>query len=159
MITHSSTEPHTVKLDSPPQRPGDFLTTNGGKIWGENMFWSAPGLDQLHMVDSAGTRYPCECFHCKFDTDLYGRSFMPRAYAYHVQVLDTNGNRICQIGRFGNADKPAMKAGDTDIGLGQCSYLASVSDKWLYIADDSNLRIIRVRLGYHAEKRVAVGRP
>jgi hypothetical protein len=47
-----------------------------------------------------------------------------------------------------------MKPGDTDIGLGQCSYLATVSDKWLYIADDSNLRIIRIRLAYRAEKRV-----
>jgi C4-dicarboxylate transporter len=44
------------------------------------------------------------------------------------------------------------------IAPGQCSYLAIVSDKWLYIADDSNLRIIRVKLDYHAEKRVAIGR-
>jgi hypothetical protein len=49
-----------------------------------------------------------------------------------------------------------MKPGDTDIGFGQCSYLATVSDKWLYIADDSNMRIIRVKLGYHAEQRVAI---
>ncbi len=145
-----------VKLDNPPQRPADFLNTGGGKIWGQNLFWSAPGLDQLHFVDPAGTGYPCECYHCKFDTDLYGRTFMPRAYGYHVAVLDANGNRICTIGRFGNADKPAMKPGDTDVGLGQCSYLATVSDKWLYIADDSNLRIIRVRLGYHTEKRAAI---
>jgi DNA-binding beta-propeller fold protein YncE len=143
-----------VKLDNPPQRPADFLTTIGGKIWGQNMYWCAPGMDQLHFVDSSGTGYPCECYHCKFDTDLFGRSFLPRAYGYHVQVLDTNGNRICTIGRFGNADKPAMKPGDSDIGLGQCSYLATVSDKWLYIADDSNMRIIRVKLGYHTEKRV-----
>ncbi|MBL8796526.1 MAG: SMP-30/gluconolactonase/LRE family protein [Planctomycetia bacterium] len=145
-----------VKLDNPPNRPADFLTTGGGKIWGQNMFWCAPGMDQLHFVDGAGAGYPCECYHCKFDTDLYGRSFLPRAYGYHVAVLDTNGNRICTIGRFGTADKPAMKPGDTDIGLGQCSYLATVSDKWLYIADDSNLRIIRVKLGYQAEQRVAI---
>ena len=56
-----------------------------------------------------------------------------------------------------NADKPAMKQGDTDIGLGQCSFLTTVSDKWLYIADDSNMRIIRVKLEYHAEKRVGIG--
>ncbi|OAI48998.1 hypothetical protein AYO44_00935 [Planctomycetaceae bacterium SCGC AG-212-F19] len=146
-----------VKLEDLPKRPPDFLS--GGRIWGQNMFWAAPGMDQLHFVDEAGTGYPCECYHCKFDTDVYGRSFLPRAYAYHVAVLDTNGNRICTIGRFGNPDKPAMKPGDTDIGLGQCSYLATVSDKWLYIADDSNMRIIRVKLGYHTEQRVAIGGP
>jgi hypothetical protein len=120
------------------------------------MFWAAPGMDQLHGV---GGEYPCECYHCKFDTDLYGRSFLPRAYGYHVAVLDTNGNRICEIGRYGNADKPAMKPGDADIGLGQCSYLATVSDRWLSIADDSNVRIIRVKLGYHVERRAAIGKP
>jgi len=144
-----------VKLDDPPKRPADFLS-GGGKVWGQNMYWCAPGMDQLHFVDSAGTGYPCECYHCKFDTDLYGRSFLPRAYGYHVAVLDTNGNRICEIGRYGNADKPAMKPGDHDIGLGQCSYIATVSDLWLYIADDSNVRIIRVKLDYHAEQRAAL---
>jgi hypothetical protein len=69
-----------------------------------------------------------------------------------VAVLDTNGNRICEIGRYGNPDSPAMKPGDTDIGLGQCSYLATVSDRWLYIADDANQRIIRVKLGYQTEQ-------
>lgn len=144
-----------LKLAPLPDRQPDFLG-HGGRIWAQNMFWSAPGLDQVHFVDPAGTSYPCQCYHCRFDTDPYGRTFMPRAYAYHVLVLDTNGNRVCEIGRFGNADKPAMKPGDTDIGLGQCSYLATVSDRWLYIADDSNLRIIRVKLGYHVDCRVAV---
>jgi hypothetical protein len=121
------------------------------------MYWSVPGLDQINFIDPVGNGYPCSCYHSKFDTDPYGRTFMPRAYAYHVQVVDTNGNRICQIGRFGNADKPAMKPGDNDIGFGQCSYLTTVSDKWLYIADDTNMRIIRVKLGYHAEKRLPIG--
>jgi hypothetical protein len=148
-----------VKLENPPQRSPDFLggSTNS-HIWGQNMYWAAFGLDQLHFVDSAGTNYPCECYHCKFDTDLYGRTFMPRAYGYHVKVLDTSGNPICEIGRFGNADKPALKQGDTDIGLGQCSYLSVVSDKWLYIADDSNARILRVKLGYHVEKRASLSK-
>ncbi len=143
-----------IKLDTLPDRPPDFF--GNGRMWAQNMFWSVPGLDQLQFVGSQTGNYPCQCYHCRFDTDPYGRTFMPRAYAYHVQVVDTAGNRICEIGRFGNADKPAMKPGDTDIGLGQCSYLTTVSDKWLYIADDSNMRIIRLRLGYHAEQRVAI---
>jgi hypothetical protein len=126
-------------------------------MWAQNMFWSVPGLDQLQFIGSATGDYPCQCYHCHFDTDPYGRTFMPSAYAYHVQVVDTAGNRICEIGRFGNADRPTLKPGDTDIGFGQCSYVTTVSDKWLYIADDSNLRIIRLRLGYHAEARAAIG--
>ncbi|MBL8799934.1 MAG: SMP-30/gluconolactonase/LRE family protein, partial [Planctomycetia bacterium] len=144
-----------VPLEEAPNRPPDFHN----KVWAKNMFWSLPGLDQIYFVDDVGTNYPCPCYHCKFDTDPYGRCFVPRAYGYHVAVVDTNGNRICEIGRYGNADRPAMKPGDTDIGLGNCSFVATVSDKWLYINDEPNLRIIRVKLGYHTEKRVALGGP
>ncbi|OAI48989.1 hypothetical protein AYO44_00890 [Planctomycetaceae bacterium SCGC AG-212-F19] len=151
-------EPAAVKLEQIPNRPPDFMGGGVGRAWAQNMFWSAPGLDQIAFVDPIGGNYPCGCYHSKFDTDPYGRCFMPRASFYHVLVVDTNGNRICEIGRFGNADKPAMKPGDTDIGLGQCSYISTVSDKWLYIGDDSNMRIIRVKLGYHAEKRVTIAR-
>jgi hypothetical protein len=126
-----------LKLEQLPDRPPDYF--GNGRVWAQNMFWSVPGLDQINMGPGPiGGNYPCLCYHCKFDTDPYGRTFIPRAYAYHVLVVDTNGNRIGEIGRFGNADRPAMKPGDTDIGLGQCSYLSTVSDKWLYIADDSN---------------------
>src|SRR5262249_22218385 len=52
----------SVKLEEVPNRPADFLTTGGGRIWGQNMYWAAPGMDQLHFVDSAGTGYPCECY-------------------------------------------------------------------------------------------------
>jgi hypothetical protein len=146
----------TVKWDDFPERPADFF--GNGRVWAKNMFWSVPGLDQMSLGDGhplAG-HYGCGCFHCRFDTDPYGRTFMPRAYAYHVQVVDSNGNRVCEIGRYGNADKPAMKPGDTDIGFGLCSYLATVSDKWLYIADDANVRIVRIKLGYQTEKRVTI---
>ena len=144
-----------IKLDPLPDRAPDFF--GNGRMWAQNMFWSVPGLDQLQFIGSATGDYPCQCYHCRFDTDPYGRTFMPSAYAYHVKIVDTAGNRICEVGRFGNADKPAMKQGDTDIGFGQCSYLTTVSDKWLYIADDSNMRIIRLKLGYHAEMRVGIG--
>jgi hypothetical protein len=143
-------------LESPPRRTPDFCGYGlDQKIWARNMYWSHPGLDQLHFVDPhRGGGYPCACAICRFDTDLYGRSFYPKAYQFTVGVVDTNGNPICSIGRYGNCDSPAMKPGDTDIGFAHCSFVTAVSDRWLYLNDNANARIIRLGLGYRAEERV-----
>lgn len=142
--------PAILKPGEEPPREPDFI--DGANIWAQNMYWALPGLDQMYYVDSAGTRYPCHCAVSRFDTDVYGRSFMPKAYAFSVAVVDTNGNPICEIGRFGNPDHPAMRPGDTDIGLGHASFVATVSDRWLYINDEANLRLIRLKLGYHVDE-------
>ncbi|MCX7803870.1 MAG: SMP-30/gluconolactonase/LRE family protein, partial [Planctomycetota bacterium] len=147
-----------VKLDEKPDRPPDFGTSDspnlwppvGGTLyWTKNMYWSYPGLDQIYWSCIAG--YPCLCANARFDTDLYGRTFVPKAYAFTVGVVDTNGNPICDIGRYGNAD-----ARGPEICVAHCSFVATHSDRWLYLNDDGNNRIIRVRLGYRAEERAGL---
>ena len=142
--------------DTPNRDPDYFDYSKSNRIWAYNMFWSYPGLDQMMYCDPNGGLYTCHCNVVKFDTDPYGRSFAPKAYAFVVGVTDTNGNRICEIGRYGNPDSPAMKPGDADIGLADCSFLTTVPDRWLYLNDDANLRIIRLKLGYAAEKWLPV---
>jgi hypothetical protein len=36
--------------------------------------------------------------------DWYKRSFVPEAYRHSIEVLDTNGNVVVHIGRYGNLD-------------------------------------------------------
>ena len=141
-----------VKLNELPKRPPEFSAYGWGKLWSRNMYWAYPGYDQMHFLGGGG--YPCLCATCRFDTDPYGRSFVPKAYQFCVGVVDTNGNRICEIGRYGNPDSPAMKRGDTDVGLAHCSFLATEPDRWLYLNDDGNSRIIRIKLAYHTEATV-----
>ncbi|MBM4035991.1 MAG: hypothetical protein FJ291_30020 [Planctomycetes bacterium] len=141
-----------VKLDQLPDRPPEFTAYGWGNLWSQNMFWAYPGYDQMHFLGGGG--YPCLCATCRFDTDPYGRSFVPKAYQFCVGVLDTNGNPICEIGRFGNPDSPAMKPGDADIGLAHCSFLATDPDRWLYLNDDGNSRVLRIKLAYHAQETV-----
>ena len=40
----------------------------------------------------------------RFALDLYARSFVPETDHYSVAVLDTNGNLILRIGKYGNVD-------------------------------------------------------
>jgi sugar lactone lactonase YvrE len=145
----------TVKLEKKPVRPAEF----SGDYWSRNMFWSYPGLDQTYNAHN--TSYACLCANARFDTDFFGRSFAPKAYAFTAGVVDTNGNRICEIGRYGNADSgrgpnSPVKIGGPEIALAHCSYLGVHSDRWLYLVDDGNWRIVRVKLGYHAEEKLAV---
>jgi hypothetical protein len=145
----------SIKLEKRPDRPAEFA----GDCWTRNMFWSYPGFDRT--VGAFGTNYDCLCSNARFDTDLFGRTFVPKAYAFTVGVVDTNGNRICEVGRYGNADSgrgpdSPVKIGGPEIALAHCSYLAVQSDRWLYLVDDGNRRIVRVRLGYHAEEKLAV---
>ena len=146
-----------VPLKHAPKRPADFCNYRpSDKVWVDSAYWCYPGLDMAFYCDPISRSYPCHCANCRFDTDPYGRCFIPKSYAFTIGIIDTNGNRICEVGRYGNADSPAMKPGDTDIGLAQCSYLATVSDRWLYLNDDANVRIIRLKLGYHAEEAVPI---
>ena len=86
---------------------------------------------------------------------------------YSVAVLDSAGNVILRIGRFGNVDdgapliadggppKPRSIGGD-EVGLFYAPYVATHTDRRLFIADVGNARIVSVRLDYHAGERVAL---
>jgi hypothetical protein len=72
-------------------------------------------------------------------------------------VVDSNGNRVARIGRYGNADSrgPDSLVPEPDIGL--CDPTATaVSDTTLYIADHANRRIVKAALGYESEELVPV---
>jgi hypothetical protein len=46
----------------------------------------------------------CICTGVDFDLDPYDRLYVPDAYRMCVHVLDTNGNYLLRIGRYGNQD-------------------------------------------------------
>ena len=49
-----------------------------------------------------------------------------------------------------------LKVGGPGIAVNGCSYVATETDRWLYLNDDGNNRFIRVKLGYHAEQRTEI---
>jgi hypothetical protein len=116
-------------------------------------------------VGFAGGR--CTCWNARFALDYFARSFAPEAGHFSVAVLDTNGNLILRVGRYGNVDdgkplkanplagiaKPRSIGGD-EVALMHACYVATRTDRRLYIADAGNACIRSVRLGYHAEARV-----
>jgi hypothetical protein len=142
-----------VSLDTLPDRPRDFSAPNS--LWARNLLWRLPGVGII-----TGIYAGCACPGSRFDTDIYGRSFAPRYWRFSVAIVDTNGNRITEIGRWGNADSgrgpdsPVKVKGG--IALAHCSYLCTVTDKWLYLNDSGSNRVIRLKLGYEAEERMGL---
>jgi len=156
---------------------GAFNRPNGATL--EGALWWRPGFSPNGDMGLMDGSY-CHCTGTDFDVDDFGRVFAPDACRFRVGVLDTNGNEIVSFGGYGNQDccgpdsyviDPASKLlrprkeGDAanlespsakpEIGLGWIIGMA-VTDKYVYVDDAINKRILRVKLDYAVSETVAV---
>jgi hypothetical protein len=149
------------------ERKPDFapqLLGAPGRIWVEDAEWIYPGAGFAHP--SA----PCQCWNTRFAVDYFGRVFIPEFIRNQAAVLDTNGNLILHVGKYGNIDdgvplaaspeseiRSAKSIGGDEVSLVYANYVAVHSDRRLFIADAGNGRIVGVRLDYHATETVPLG--
>ena len=137
--------------------------------------WWRYGVAFLADMHGGGGDRICHCTGNDFDVDDFGRSFYPDQGHFRVAVLDTAGNPVTTIGSYGNQDAcgpdsyvPDAKGGYLRRRLpsdpaGLVSPLAkpeigfawivgvAVSDRFVYVADSVNRRVLRVRLDYDAQ--------
>ena len=155
-----------VRLTSPPKRPMDLAG-----FWVEDADWLYPGVGRTQWG------MDCSCWNSRFALDYFARSFAPEHDRCSVAVLDTNGNLILRIGRYGNVDDglPSARApkspispakvlatagrnpqsiGGDEVAMFDGCYLATHTDRRLFIADAGNGRILSVKLGYHASETI-----
>ena len=133
--------------------------------------WIHPGMG------NAGTlMFMCNCENPTFDVDEFGRTFFPDMPLFRVRVIDTAGNAITHFGGYGNPencgpDSPVVdpKTGqvrarqaddpkdlkspfaDPEIALAHPASVGA-TDKYVYIGDAGNRRLLRARLVYAAEE-------
>ena len=142
--------------------------------------WRHYGFAFLADMHGVGGHAGCHCTATDFDVDDFGRVFYPDMGRFRVSVLDTAGNVIAHIGSYGNqdnwgpdsyvldpqtgryrrrlpADPPDLASpfAEPKIPIGVTVGLA-VSDRYLYVADAVNRRILRVKLDYAAEETCSV---
>jgi len=158
--TYSSGKNIPVPLSeaAEPKRSIEIRGYTTGWVEGAEWFYGGIGL-------SLGT--PCICWNSRFSKDLFNRSIAPETMNYSVAIIDSNGNLILRVGKYGNVDdgKPLIaeggpsttnSIGDDEVGLFYACYVASHTDKRLFIADAGNTRILSVKLGYHNEEKFTV---
>jgi len=145
-----------------PKRPFDTSGGNQGLAWMVDAEWLYGGVGY-----SGGNIGGCSCWNARFALDYFARSFAPEVTRYSVAVLDSAGNLILRTGRYGNVDDGAplvanggppnpRKLGGDEVALFHAPYLATHTDRRLFIADPGNGRILSVRLGYHATRKIAL---
>ena len=141
--------------------------------------WWRPGYAYLLDMAGRGTDR-CHCTACDFDVDDFGRTFYPNQGLYRIEVLDTNGNKVLTVGGYGNQDycgpdsyvidpvSKSLRPRKPDDPKGLVSPFAqpelafnwfvglAVTDRYLYVADGINRRVLRGQLDYAASETVAV---
>jgi len=143
-----------------PKRPTDLA---GQWVKGAEWMYGGVGYGGMNGGPGGG----CACWHARFCLDYLGRSFAPEIGHHSVAVLDPNGNLILRLGQYGNVDdgKPLVpdggppnprSIGGDEVGLFYPQFLATHTDRRLFISDPGNARIASVKLGYHAEEKVAL---
>ena len=131
-------------------------------FWPEGAQWmyGGVGFEGMNVKDGL-----CSCSNSRFALDYFARSFAPELGRCGIAVLDKNGNLILRVGQYGNADDglPLVKdggppnprsIGGDEVSLFYAPYVATHTDRRLFISDPGNARIVSVKLGYHAEERV-----
>ncbi len=127
-----------------------FTTAHGkGDFVAEGVEWSYFGVSCIRpMIDKHA--YGCICWAARLDLDEYGRVFAPDQLRHRVVVLDSAGNKIGSVGRYGNVDDPGP-----GIALGD-PYSVAASDEALYVGDTLNQQIVRATLNYNDTRSVEV---
>jgi sugar lactone lactonase YvrE len=140
-----------------PTRSPDLRGAACGSAWIEGSDWMYGGVG----YDGKNAGVGCGCWNARFAFDYFGRSFAPEVDRYQVAVLDSNGNLILRIGKYGNADSAGAKStvpiGGDEVGMVHGAYLATHTDHRLFIADVSSDRIFSVKLDYHQTEKVSLG--
>ena len=110
----------------------------------------APGYSQVGIAG-------CNCETTRFDVDEFGRVWYPNQLLFRVQVVDTNGNPITHFGGYGNAESQGPKSSIPDPEIGFTWLVGvGVTDKYIYMGDSHNRRLLRAKIKYAADETVDV---
>jgi hypothetical protein len=140
-----------VRLDS----GGDMMI---GMTYGGFRNCTVKGLKWLRLCVSPNIHRnkdhcACSCERSEPAMDASGRLFIPDALRYTVTVLDSNGNRLLDIGKYGTWPDAGQK--ETGIGL-SWPVCVRVTDTLCFVNDKINHRILKLKLGYKTSAGIEV---
>ena len=96
----------------------------------------------------------CICWNSRLAVYPYGRVYGPNVSRFCVEMLDTAGNRITRIGRYGNSDDGVGE--EPGIAFAWPAHVDVAGGK-VFVCDPSNRRIAVVGFTYAAEATCAAG--
>jgi sugar lactone lactonase YvrE len=184
IVTRDPNAPVPLRDEEVPKRNPDVYMGGAAPSWIEGAEWFYGGVGFAGF--SPGHAPACACWFSRFALDYFARVIAPEPTLFSVAVLDSAGNLITRIGRYGNVDDgvPMRSAehgtrsadgrpegvgnapdaalsvprslGGDEVGLFYACYVGTHTDRRIFISDVGNGRIVSVLLGYHAEEKVAL---
>ncbi len=151
-----------IPMDPLPKRPPEVLAVDymsdeymgkGAQGWVEGAEWIYAGASPIVAVG-------CSCPRQHLGLDWYKRPLVPEAYRRSIGILDTGGNLIMHVGKYGNFDdapggRNGAKPGGEDIGITLVRFI-SATDNYLVYGDWSE-KLVVLKLDYHAEESAPIG--
>ncbi|MDD4889973.1 MAG: hypothetical protein PHU85_08575, partial [Phycisphaerae bacterium] len=137
----------TDKLANAPADAASYRSAYlGYEVKVAGAMWRYPGMGIIPSSGDGLMPDPgCACYNSQLAVDEYGRVFAPNPFRFSVEMLDTNGNQLARIGRYGNVDSagPGSKLLEPAIAFAGAGYV-SVADGKLFVTDTSNHRVVVV---------------
>jgi hypothetical protein len=135
-----------------PAYLGKHTMKVAGAAWSYHGFSNCPGSGDGPKPDPG-----CVCFPSHFCVDGFGRVYVPDVLRFSVQVIDSAGNFLDRIGKYGNQDSAGAgsRVPEPAIPFAWPSAVAAAEDA-LYVADAVNRRAVEVRLEYAASVECTV---
>ncbi|MCX7804876.1 MAG: SMP-30/gluconolactonase/LRE family protein [Planctomycetota bacterium] len=130
--------------------PLDSGGRGGDPLAYEGMLEMYPGCGAISGWRCDGS---CACTKPRFDVDDFGRLYIPNATTFSVSVRDNANNEVVRFGAYGNFDcqGPASREPKPEIPLGW-PICAGASDRYIYVGDCLNHRVVRVDRVWRAEE-------
>ena len=116
-----------------------------------------PGCGPVSRWRAVGA---CACMKPRFDVDDFGRLYIPNAITFSVSVRDNANNEIVRFGGYGNYDcrGPESSEPEPEIPFGWPT-TAGASDRFIYVGDTLNHRVVRVDKVFTAEVTAEIPEP
>jgi hypothetical protein len=149
-----------IPLTEPPARPAELMTMGFYNVYGKKQRCWVEGAEWLYAGASPIVQdAACSCPTQRFHLDWFNRSYVPEAYRHSIGVLDSAGNLVMHLGRYGNYDsgqgrKSRIPVGGDGIAMIQARFISG-TDTYLAFTDWCE-RIVVLRLGYHQERAVSI---
>jgi len=146
-------QPKPSPLISVDNAPASALTYRSGYLQREvkvvGAHWRYDGIGIIPTSDLNWGDPCCVCLTSRLVADPYGRVFAANCFRFGIEVLDTAGNHIMRIGRYGNVDSagPGSLVPEPEIAFAWPAFV-SVADGKLYVSDPVNRRVTVVRFDH-----------
>lgn len=124
--------------------------------WQEGVQWEFLGVSPVWGRYNKG-HSSCVCGNSRISVDDFGRCFVPAAHRNTVRMIDTAGNEVLRIGRYGNLDAagPGSLAPEVDIPL-IFPGATALSRNYLYITEWRYGRILKVGLNFEGRGKAGL---